>query len=58
MIQTLKLWLGLMIAIVCAGCQAQGNFPTPVITVEMVTVSTTHRDAGLLACPGCLVRAR
>jgi|GEM_PF-2116196 len=48
MIQTLKLWLGLMVAIGCAGCQAQGNFPTPVVTVQVVT------EAPPTGTPDCL----
>lgn len=39
MIQTLKLWPGLMIATLCVGCQAQGNFPTPDVTVQVVTAA-------------------
>jgi hypothetical protein len=55
MIQTLKLWLGLMIAIGCAGCQAQGNFPKPVVTVEVVTAAPPTGTPDCLPVPGVTI---
>lgn len=52
MIQTLKRWLGLMIAIGCVGCQAQGNFPTPVVTVQVVTEAPPTGTPDCLPVPG------
>lgn len=52
MIQILKLSLGLMIATLCVGCQAQGNFPTPVITIEVVTVAPPTATPDCLPVPG------